>query len=626
MNSNDLNKINAILKTNSDVTAFIKDFILRFRFADLAVHSIEQYNEGTMLSFTTTHEMCNAYRNAADDIIGTYNSNVRNICQPTNVKNHCENDKLAELKAKLDNEKNLAFTKIINQYNNLDAFGYNSGRLSDFMIYSEYLDYITSDDFYYDDENPFIVELFHDINDFLKVRENIENNGTNIASMIIQFNSMCDDVLSGYWDDDIKDYYGRMKENFLYDFYDANENELIEAKMNDENRVTLYKKVFDYLKVLTKYTTPISGEKKYESLDVQTIINIGDTGEDDSDEAKLLKKLKKIAITFVSLRKIETGMDPSFFEQYMNEDDLNSLFTLRDILESQMMSLKDYTSACAVNPTLLAYSEIMKKYQGMIKGITDNESRILRELSDRAVTWYKENSLSIDSGEIFRQFDEISWPSPTIIHKDGKAFDFYFIEHKTENRGGVIVDDTDLMVDYPYSTDSLYTQHGIDSLSYWLKYCAVATIANCMLPMYWSTGLVVAGSPVKLPIIFIPIIALSKRVITVIGIGLCGVCPLPMVLFMNVGDVPGYTIPALNLLVDKLRKLPPKLADTGNEIIKVTLKSLIKSADNEINEINSQISELDKKIRNINAGVNVDRETERNIKKRNGINPTSNEK
>lgn len=619
-------KINSILKTNSDVTTFIKDFILRFRFADLALNSIEHFDEGSMLSFTTTHQMCSAYGKAANKIIRTYNDSIRRKCNPDNIKPYCEKEKLSELKKSLDDEKNLTFEKIINQYNSIDSFGYNSGRLSDFMIYGEYLDYITSDDFYYDDQNPYIVELFHDINDFLRIREKIENNGTNIADMIIQFNSMCDDVLSGFWDSNVKDYYGRMKEIFLYDFYADSESDLIEAKIDDDNRVTLYKKVLDYLKVLTRYTAPVSGEKKYESLDVQTIINMGDAEEDDNDaETKKLNKLKKIAITFVSLRKIETGTDPSFFEKYMNEEDINSIFTLSSILQTMNMTLKDYTAACAVDPSLLAYSEVMKKYQGMIKGITDDESKTLRELSDRAISWYKENAERIDSGKIFEELNEISWPSPTIIKKDGKTFDFYFIEHRKDKTSDEATSDSsDWMEDYPFSTNSLYTRHGIDSMNYWLRYCAVATMANCMLPMYWSTGLIVGGSPVKLPIIFIPIIVLSKRIITVIGIGLCGICPLPMILFMNVGDVPGYAIPTLNVMVDKLKSLPAKIVDKGNDLIKSTLKWLINAEDEKINSINSRISDINAKIRNLNTGVQIDRETERNVKKRNNINPTTN--
>jgi hypothetical protein len=500
------------------------------------------------------------------------------------------------------------------------------------MIYSEYLEYITSDNFYYDKDNPYIVELFYDITEFLRIRENVENNGTNISDMIIKFNSMCDDAISQYWDDNHKDYYGRMKEIFLYDFYADNTDDMIEAKIHDKNRVTLYEKVLDYLKILTKYTAPISNDAKYENLDVETIINMGDVGDDDPDNTKKLNKLKKIAITFVRLRKIETEVDPSFFKQYMDEEDLNSLFTLRTILGQQMMTLKDYTTACTINPSLLAYEEIMKKYQGMIKGITDNESKILRELSDRAIKWYFDNSEKIDSGEIFKQFEEISWPTSTTIHKDNSPYDFYFVEHKDtdntdtdkETSNAMPADSKDPLSDYAFSTDSLYTQHGINTLAYWLKYCAVATIVNCMLPMYWATGIIIAGAPIRLPIIFIPIIVISHRVLMVIGIGLCGICPLPMVLYMNVGDIPGFTIPVINILVDKLKKLPPMLVDAGNTLIKTTVKGLIQTADSQINSLNSRISDLNKKILNLDAGVKVDRETERNIKKRNNMNSKTN--
>ena len=624
-----MTRINNLLKENMDVVNFIKDFILRFRFADIATHTIENVALGSVLSFESTHRICEQYKAAADDIISTYENNVRNICDSDNVKTKCDNDKLLELKQELDNEKKTAFEKILNQYNNIDNFGYNSGKISDYLIYDEYMDYITSDNFYYDPENPYIVELFHLLNDFLKVRERIENNSTNVSQMIIKFNDMCDDVLHKYWNVNKKDYYGAIKEIFFYDFYADNSEDLIEAKINDEKRVTLYSKVLDYLQTLTSYVPPISKEDQYVDTDVQTLINSKDkaANEADEDNARLLSKLKKIAISFVTLRKLETEMDPSFYEEYISEKDLSDIFTLRDILSKTMMTLDDYTVAVTANPAILQYREVLQKYLGMLKGITNDESMKLKELSDRAINWYKDNSESIDNGDIFKQFNEISWPSPTLIRKDGKPCDFYFIDTKTTETTTVGEPvGINPLENYVYGSDSLFTQFGIDSYGYWLKYCAVATIVNCMLPMYWSTGLVIAGAPIKLPIIFIPIIVISKRVITVIGLGICGICPLPMILFMNIGDVPGYTIPFLNIIVDKLKAIPPKLANLGNDTIKGILKGLIKQSDNKINDINSKISDLNKTIQNLEVGIDTNKETLRALKKKNNIDSTSNKK
>ena len=623
MEDDSIEKINDLLKKNMDVVTFIKDFILRFRFADIATHTLENVALSSIYSFQSTHRICEQYRNAADDIISTYNDNIRELCKASNVQARCDNDQLLELKQDLDHEKDVAFEKILNQYNNLDSFGYNSGKISDFLIYDEYMEYITSDNFYYDPDNPYIVELFYLLNDFLKVRERVENNSTNISQMIIRFNDMCNDALYKYWTDNMKDYYGRMKEIFLYDFYASNSDDLIEAKINDEKRVTLYSKVLDYLKTLTSYIPPVSPEEQYKDIDVNTLINGGASVEEDTESAELLSKLKKIALSFVTLRKMETEAEPSFYEEYMSKSDLSDIFTLRTILNTTKMTLDDYTIAVTANPSLMKYKEVLKKYLGMLKGIADDESRKLKDLSDRAIAWYQENSKAIDSGEIFKQFNEISWPSPTLIKKDGKPCDFYLIDTKTTEGGSEYADP---MGNYVYGSDSLFTKFGIDSYGYWLKYCAIATIVNCMLPMYWSTGLVILGAPIRLPIIFIPIVVISKRVITVIGLGICGICPLPMVILMNIGDVPGCTIPFMNIIVDKLKALPPKLANLGNEAIKSIVKGLIKQSDNKINDINARITELNRKIQNLDVGVETNKETLRALKKKNKINSTSNKK
>ena len=119
-----------------------------------------------------------------------------------------------------------------------------------------------------------------------------------------------------YWDDTEYDYYGKMKEIFRYDFY-THGSDNTGASLKDAGRDTLYKKVLDYLKNLTKYVQPKSSEEKYKNMDVDSIINGGEIEDSDEDKAmmELEKKLKKIAISFVQLKRIETEMDQNYFSE-----------------------------------------------------------------------------------------------------------------------------------------------------------------------------------------------------------------------------------------------------------------------------------------------------------------------
>ena len=537
------------------------------------------------------------------------------------------------LKAALDNEKKTLYDKILAQYNGIESYGYTSGKVSDFMLYDLYMDYITDEErFYYDDENPYVVELFDKINYFIRMRSRIELNCSNINDLLSKFKKLCDSRLKQFWTDKSKDYYAKMCEIFQYDFYTDDEDALIESTIDGEKRVTLYSKVLDYLKNLTKYQKPQSPTEKYKDMDAETVMNSEDKQTDsEKKNEELLKDLKKIAITFVNLRKIEVdNSNYQYFSEYISKDDLDDVFTLRDVLALQLVDIKEY-STYTTDPKLLASSLILKKYLGALRGITENESKILREISDKAINWYLNYGVKVDDGSIFKEFEEINWSSPSTVFRNNEGHDFFFLEDESEKNDDTDGNGKDKGTDaaaggYKYTEDSLLTKHGVNSYPYWLKYCTIATLVNCMLPMYWPTGFIAAGAPVKLPIIFLPFIVISSRVITVIGIGLCGICPMPMILFMNVGDLPGSAIPVMNIAVDMLKKLAEMSIELGVDGIKSILVGLIKAMDLKINDIDSKIQKIDMDIHNMKSGIETDKETLRALKQSIGKNTTTSAK
>ena len=642
MNSDDFNKVNDILQENANVTAFIKDYILRFRFADIALNSIEHVNYLTPWILDTTESIVDQYKRDSDQIIEAYDNKVKAICSSTNVKAKCESDNMMSLKKDLDSAKKKYFKKIIDQYNKVNSYGNNSGKIKEYMLYDMYSDYITSDEFVYDESNPYVVELYYHITTFMQIRSRLEYNGSNIGSLISKFQTMCGKVLKKYWDDTVYDYYGRMKEIFKYDFYAKGEG-FNKASIKDQERETLYKKVLNYLKTLTKYVQPRSNEEKYKDMDVNSILNGAEVADTKSEKKmrELEEKLKKIAISFVQLKRIESEMDQNYFSEYIPEDDTEDIFTLKNQLG--MVSLQEYAAtytALMVAPpspesaaALAAVIAEIQKYVDPLVMLTRNESRILRELSDRAIEWYTTNEDDIQSGKIFENLLEVGWPNPAKIYKDKIKHDFYYIEEpKTidEQMNDPMMNGEHVSMvgddGYVYTEDSMRTKFDIFSFGYWIKYCTMATLVNCMLPIYWSTGIIIAGAPTMLPIIYLPIIVIPGRVTIVIGLGICGICPLPMILFVNYGNIDGSLIPVINILIDCLKKIPPLTMKIGELPIKGIIKGLIEAQDAKINSLEQEKRDIDMQIQNLKQGVDIDRHLLSDLKKMRGDDPTSHTK
>lgn len=619
--SNDFDSIYKKLEQSNQVNLFIKNYILRFRFADLATNVIDNLTPSALASAKSTSKMAEKYKDDASILNKRYDDLVANICSKDNVETKCKNDDLLSIKKDLDNARKTHYEKIISQYNNIEKYGYSNGKISDFMLYPLYMEYITSEDFDYDTDNPYIVELFDDITDFMETRSRLETNSTNIDGLVSDFTRKCNKTLKKYWKSSDRDYYAAISRNLGLK-NNANDKSLIEEKRKGEKTANLYTQVLDYLKNLTGYSTPASAEEKYKGYDVETIVNMGDVGKSDSEKnsEELLKKLKEIAISFVMLRKIETNPSQNtYYKEYISEDDLGDVFTIKDILKLQMKDADEY-SAFEVDPQILVYAEALKKYLGALKSVTDNEARILRELSDRAIAWYRGNQDDIDSGKIFDEFSEAEWPSPTTIYKDGIPHDFYYIEEPKSNEEAM---NNVPESSYEYSEDSVKTQHGINSYMYWVRYFTIATLWNCALPMYWGCGIPPPVGPIRLPIIFIPFKVISGRIITVIGLGICGICPFPLIYFVNVGDVPGCIIPAMNIAVDVVKSLSTKMMSISSDAIKEIVKTGISAQDARINEYNKEIEELDKDIYNLSVAIKEDAETKRNLRKRAGKDSTS---
>ena len=91
-----------------------------------------------------------------------------------------------------------------------------------------------------------------------------------------------------------------------------------------------------------------------------------------------------------------------------------------------------------------------------------------------------------------------------------------------------------------------------------------------------------------MPIIYIPFNVINGRVTVVIGLGICGICPLPMILFANLSDIPGSLIPSINISIDILKGLVSKIPSLSVKQIKPAIKEMIIKQDDKINELNKR--------------------------------------
>ena len=184
--------------------------------------------------------------------------------------------------------------------------------------------------------------------------------------------------------------------------------------------------------------------------------------------------------------------------------------------------------------------------------------------------------------------------------------------------------DTQDESDYYYNTQQYTTSaYGPNTFLYWLRYLTIATIVNCMLPIYWGTGIIILGVPVILPIIMLPIFVLPGRVTVVFGIGLCGICPMPLILFVNLGNTKGSVLIPLNILADTLKSALKQAVNSQQKVITLAYTPAIKGLDEKINKYNTELDDIENQIHNLDAFVKNNKAIVRNIKKRKKEDPTS---
>lgn len=608
-------------KKYSQACDFIKDYISFCKFPELAIYTREHANANTLE--ISTDDFIDKYEELAENIIDSYHNDLKKTCSKTNVSLYAKQGNLIEFKELLDKKRDKCLNDIMTLYNsNPGEMSYCSkGRISDFYLYSHYIEYLNSDKFEYDEDNPYIVKLFNKINEFIGIRTRLELNKDNLDGLILSFNELCNNTIKQYWKFNDIDYYSKLSELFKYDTYTNTE---IIAEGTEDDSISLYTRLLNYLKTITKFTKSES-ESTASSDDILNDIsgflekqNQQTSSVSSNTNSKFEKQLKKIAYRFAGLRKIELSLNNTNITEYANNNVIEDFEKLR-ISKGEKVDEYTENTKYTYKDKLYKTENALGPYYQVLKKITTNEAKELKELYNEVLQYYLNNIQSINNCEDLFNLREMNWPIQGAIYKDENEYHYYLFSNDVnvppKSLNDLKLYEKNIAIPEEYDENSLTdmmsspkTAYGADSIIYWLRYCCVATLINAMVPIYWATGLNV-GTPVPLPIIYLPFIPLQVgSMVIVIGIGICGIAVWPMMLFVNMGPTKASILIPINLAVDAVQKLVEKIKSQQNPVIQGIINPLVKLLDNEINQciseeqqIEYQISELTKIITDYNT-------------------------
>jgi hypothetical protein len=614
--------------------AFAEDYILNYlcycRFPEFALYTREHVS-GSAKGMSTS-DFNEEFVAPLEDWAKEFEKDIKKKAGKENAEKQARAGKILSLKKDIDEFKNKHLRKVLKYYNdNPGSIKFCSkGRIEDFLLYDLYSEYMDTDMFKYDEDNPYINRLFNALNTFLGKRLRIEMNLDNIDSLISSFNEVCDKHIKMYWKHNDTNYYDVLATMFEHEFYTNNDTLIEKAEEGDPDCISVYKRVLNYLKSISSFTQDSFYEiTTDESTDINKLLE--EQGKKSAEESynksnkELEDSLKKVARKFVSLRRIEQSMNEVNISTYITDSKFKAAQKLRSTGGKKM---DEYIEGVkySVKDALYGKATVLGPYIQALKKMSTEEATILRGIMTDVVGDFTIRESDPYCINLFKPLLRANWPAaPSLIYNNCNKADWFFfddtdpglipprtmddllkieqevakdISKDTAKTSLEVTDDTIEDADgYPT------TKYGYDKFPYWLKYCCMATITHCCLPMYWATGFLIPPvmAPLLLPVIYIPFCVIKGRVTIVMGLGLCGIMPLPMILFVNLGALNGSLIPPINMLVDCIMNLCMTLTNMEDKAITSALAPVIRSLDKEIIELESSRDDIEYQINEIRA-------------------------
>ena len=130
-----------------------------------------------------------------------------------------------------------------------------------------------------------------------------------------------------------------------------------------------------------------------------------------------------------------------------------------------------------------------------------------------------------------------------------------------------------------------------------------ATLVHCMLPFYWPCGIMIAGAPVPLPVIYIPIYYLSGHVGILFGLAICGVFIFPMIVTVNLTIDVKCMLTFINTILNAIRNNLDMFAENNKTLMKDMIKKRIEELENNSESLTKELQKIDIKISDVEEQI-----------------------
>lgn len=373
--------------------------------------------------------------------------------------------------------------------------------------------------------------------------------------------------------------------------------QLISSYIQNENKA--------YKEKITKQFTVDNKEKYGQELDDEAIQNAGEKYTGDNE-------YKQIYDYIASLYKYDSDEDSEAPNEICSQ--LATMYTYIKSYDSQK------------NP----YKDTDKDKQYIYLELVQEESKKIRAFWDKIIKEYKDCTYDKCYNSLINLADKMDeyaqWPTPQDITIDNIYYQHYLFENIYPADLDSSINDISIgdysfpeEVEFPEIPDEYPVDENwaldemnkheqlppddinaitIKDYPYWKKYFALATLI-CIVPTFWNCGLDIFPfiQCIPLPCIFIAIKSVYIPIfgiIMVFGIGIRGMYPWPIILYVNVSDQPISILTPLIAILDRLKNTFYGKLDSIEQVpIQSLVNAYIAKLNKEINELKKENMKLD---------------------------------
>ena len=373
---------------------------------------------------------------------------------------------------------------------------------------------------------------------------------------------------------------------------------ILNTNYNDKNPYNI--KLFDIINSF------IQDRKKLEKLnrdikeDINNIALKIDKNKKNFFEYNIEKEIGKLNLnnindTYEYLKKLFGIKNVESKEIKIDSDNINS-DTINEITNSNTEALSEEDMKNINNDMLVKKIAVLLYVWHNYKNNTNNEKTLKEQTIyefDTLINFYNKISEEYKkNNDIINNIDsykEASWPCAGTIYIDNLEYKHYLFINNKENN--------DVSEEEGNNQVSTKTKYEQTTYQYWLKYCGMATLVNCMLPMYWGTGFLVSGVPMPMPIILIPIHVVSGSCTCVIGLSICGIWIDAMMIFSNMSANMSSFILPINMVIEMTNTMLDNIKrKTTSKTLKEIGEVQIKVYDNLIRDTEKEIEDIKKEM------------------------------